>query len=262
VTELVEGLEQRVNETIQDIFEGTGVEFNVEKITDPLTDKIDEVLGNLTKSITGDLEDLNCGDPANTRRFLEESATDTSLADRISTAIDTVNEALDYLGITITGDVTPYFDSKTFSAGVTTTLSVKFEQSAAGIIDILGDFFDEATVDVEKLGIGADDSMPSSAPSLSQAPSLSLSPTYEYNPSSKPSFTADPTSRPSSLPSFEPSRSSPPSISFKPSVSPSGSNEPSKSANPSVSLVPTLSPNALSIDFDQLLSKLKFLTLF
>ena len=161
---LINGLEQQIKKNVLSPFDVTDVEF-IEIITDPLVKKIDDAITTFTTYI---VEDLNNGADCSSgsrRRFLQES-TNTSLANKIDSAIAFVNQKLEDVGITILGTASPYFDRKTFSAGVTATLDVKFEQSAAGLIAIIGDFLNKATADAQKLGI-ASTQMPSTAPSMS-----------------------------------------------------------------------------------------------
>ena len=229
VKDLIDGLEQQIKDVILSPFDGSSASFNIDKITDPLIEYIDSALTNFTNNIVGDLNGTDCSSSDGTGRRLQES-TNSSLADKIQNAIDSVNKALEDAGITIDGEVLPYFDGKTFAAGVSATLNVSFVQSAAGLLELIGDFFDDATANAQRLGIASTE-MPSSSPSFSSEP------THTFHPSIEPSISASP--------SFEPS------ISFQPSIS----TEPSISVLPSVSLQPTPPPAALSVDFEQLLSK-------
>ena len=158
MTNLVDGLEQnllqKINETINGILNAVPIPIPVDKITDPLTTKIDNVMNDFTGKIKADLNAPGGCDSTGTRRFLQESD-NTSLADKIQTAIEDANNALAGVGITINGSATPYFDSKTFVAGVTTTLEVQIELTANSILDILDDFFKNATADADKTGIGS-----------------------------------------------------------------------------------------------------------
>lgn len=227
VKDLINGLGQQIKDTIRSPFDGTNVAFNIEKLTDPLMETIDDAITNFTDNIVGDLNVTDCS--SDSTRRLQES-TNTSLAAKIQSGIDSVNQNLGSLGITISGEVSPYFDGTTFAAGVTASLDVSFEQSAAGLIAIIGDFFEDATANAQKLGIA-------SAEMPSTAPSMTLLPTYTFYPSAEPST--------STSPSLKPSISSQPTVSAQPSIS----------FLPSVSLEPTPSPNVVSADFEKLLSE-------
>lgn len=93
-------------------------------------------LANFSETILGDLN-ATCGDDSDggsSTRYLqveEDAATATTssnatLAQKILDAIDSVNEALGEAGITIEGEVSPYFVGSKFAVGVDTQLSVKF----------------------------------------------------------------------------------------------------------------------------------------
>ena len=62
------------------------------------------------------------------QRFLEEdtNSTNATLVEKVGDAIDSVNSALNDVGITINGTVAPYFVGSKFAVGVNTTLSVTF----------------------------------------------------------------------------------------------------------------------------------------
>jgi len=158
VTTLFDGLQQNLTQTIQEtinnILNAVPIPIPVGNITTPLTTKIDNVMNDFTNNIKADLNALGGCDSTGTRRFLQESD-NTSLADKIQAAIEDANNALASAGITINGSAEPYFDSKTFVAGVTTTLEVQIDLTANSILDILDDFFNEATADADKTGIGS-----------------------------------------------------------------------------------------------------------
>lgn len=157
MTTLFDGLQQNLNQTIQetinDILNAVPI-IPVDNIITPLTTKIDNVMNDITNKIKADLNALGGCDSTGTRRFLQESD-NTSLADKIQAAIEDANNALAGVGITINGSAEPYFDSKTFVAGVTTTLEVQVDLTANSILDILEGFFNKATEDADKTGIGS-----------------------------------------------------------------------------------------------------------
>lgn len=220
------GLEQEIKDSLLGLFDRTPVAFNVEKVTDPLIEYIDTTFDNFTTSLLEDLG-LNGTDCNLSGRRLQED-TNSSLADKIKDAISSVNGALSDLGITIEGEVMPYFDGDAFAVGVEASLTVTFEQSAAGIIEIVSDFFNDATGGAAFLGIDPIE-QPSSSPSTSSVP------TEEFRPSMRPSR--------SFSPSLKPSTSSWPSRSVQPSLS----------AVPSVSLQPSPTESVVG-DFEQLLN--------
>ena len=88
-------------------------------------------LANFSETILGDLN-ATCGDDGDggsPTRYLEveeETSSNATLAQKILDAINSVNEALGEAGITIEGEVSPYFVGSKFAVGVDTQLSVKF----------------------------------------------------------------------------------------------------------------------------------------
>ena len=158
MTTLFDGLQQNLTQTIQEtinnILNAVPIPIPVGNIITPLTTKIDNVMNDFTNNIKADLNALGGCDSTGTRRFLQESD-NTSLADKIQAAIEDANNALAGVGNTINGSAELYFDSKTFVAGVTTTLEVQVDLTANSILDILEDFFNKATEDADKTGIGS-----------------------------------------------------------------------------------------------------------
>jgi len=126
--------------------------FDVSQFVDPQLEKITSTITNYAESLVNDLGSTDCNSDS-LERFLQEDSTDSSLASKIRKAIEDIKQDLNKIGINIEGDVKPYFDSKTFAAGVTTTFSVSFEQTGAGLIDIFESFFNETTKDSSQLGL-------------------------------------------------------------------------------------------------------------
>jgi hypothetical protein len=162
---LVQELKNQILAVIQQPLQNLDVPINLDKITDPLIEKVDSVLGNFTDEIEHSLDATNCGGTENLSRLLQET-TNSSFASKFRDAISSVNEALVSVGIVFTAEVSPYFVSETMTAGISTTLTVSVEQTAADIIGLVEDFFADATNSSGVSYLGIDNSDAAAGASL------------------------------------------------------------------------------------------------
>lgn len=151
------------------------ININTDKITDPLVERVETALSNFTDGVNNALSSPACG-----RRFLEtidtavpsESPSSSSipsssptqatksLKETIQDAISSVNAALSSAGIVLSAEVTPYFDSSSFSVGVVVGLRVTIEQTAIEVIELVSGYISSSTdpsgdSTVSKLGLGS-----------------------------------------------------------------------------------------------------------
>ena len=85
-----------------------------------------------------------------------------SIKDAVKAAISAVNEDLKTIGVSLSADITPYFDSDTFSIGLRISLSATIEQTAAGVLELVSDYLSVSTNSSEqsntsKLGLDYSD---------------------------------------------------------------------------------------------------------
>ena len=88
-----------------------------------------------------------------------------TIKDAIKAAISSVNEELEALGVSLSADVLPYFNTKTFSVGVSVSLGATITQTAAEVIDVVSDYIEFSTdpsadPGISKLGLGYSNDAP------------------------------------------------------------------------------------------------------
>ena len=183
--DLFEQLKIQIVSVIEAPFGDLAVTVNIDKITDPLVQRVDSALANFTSDMNVALSSEDCG-----RRLAEVSTLSSSpslssipsyspssspsqdqrtLVQKIKDAIASVNEALDDAGIVLSAEVTPYFDSTTLSAGVSVSLSATIEQTASDVLELVSDYVASSTnssegstnsSSVSKMGLGSSGDAP------------------------------------------------------------------------------------------------------
>ena len=130
---LMNGLSVQINQSIQSaVSEATmgldsSVPINFDTITGPLNEHVNSVLSQF---VNDTLDSIHGMDSCTSRR-LEEGSVGNLFLDMIRDAISSANAALNSVGIHINGTIAPVFDSATFVAGLTGSLTVTFEPSAS-----------------------------------------------------------------------------------------------------------------------------------
>ena len=141
VKDLVDQLEHEITGAISDPLSGdvaASLDIDLDPILDPLTEYVSSTLSNFTSKLKDDLDSIDCDTNV---RFLRE-ANDASFVEMIQNAIDSINDALKDVGISIDGDIKPYFNSAKFAVGIDSTLTVNFKQTVDEVIDQVKTLFD------------------------------------------------------------------------------------------------------------------------
>jgi hypothetical protein len=134
------------------------IPISIDQVTDPLIQRVNDSLTEFTDDMITSL-DADCTVRRRNVRLLADD--NTSLKSKILGAVESANTALSSVGIVLTADVAPYFDSKTFAAGVNTTLTATITMSASDVVGFVTDFFQGTTApeedneDLSKMGVVA-----------------------------------------------------------------------------------------------------------
>lgn len=155
---LFEELRVQIMDVIESPLKSLDIGLDIDKITQPLVDRVNETLGEFESSIKDAFDSIGCS-----RRSLQATSAGDSLKSVIEDAIDLANSALETLNISISADVTPYFDKETLAVGVFVGMAAKIQLSPSGVIGIVTDFLNNATQpeieddDFSKMGLGSAD---------------------------------------------------------------------------------------------------------
>jgi hypothetical protein len=169
--DLFEQLKAQIVGVIEAPFGDLAVTVDIDKITDPLVQKVDAALANFTSNMNVAMSSEDCG------RRLQETTTSNipstqdsrTLTAKIKDAIKSVNEALENAGIELSAEVTPYFDSSTLSVGVSVSLSATIEQTASDVLELVPEYVSSSTnssegspnsTSVSKMGLGSSSDAP------------------------------------------------------------------------------------------------------
>lgn len=169
--DLVSGLEDKLVESISGKFQNSSATINFDKVSDFLVGNVSSTISDFSDNIIKELDSIDC-DKSSARRFLQEVNSDKpSLATKIKDAIDTLNQTLKKNGIDVKGTIKPFFDGKTFTVGVDSTLSVTITRTAAEVVDTIQNFFsgafnEEDGTNTTKLGLAGGTSSSSNGVSL------------------------------------------------------------------------------------------------
>lgn len=136
---LFEKLTDQILAVIETPLQNLDIGVNLDKITQPLIDKVNSTLTDFQTSIESSFDTVSCD-----RRMLQEGAA-ASLKTIIEDAIMSANSVLESLNIVLDADVIPYFNREELSVGVNVQLSATISVTAAEMIDFVGNFIDNAT---------------------------------------------------------------------------------------------------------------------
>jgi hypothetical protein len=136
---LFEELTNQILEVIEAPLQNLDIGVNLDKITQPLIDKVNSTLIDFQTSVESSFNTVSCD-----RRMLQEGAS-ASLKTIIDDAIVSVNAVLESLNIVLEADVDPYFNREDFSVGVNVQLSATISMTAAEMIGFVENFINNAT---------------------------------------------------------------------------------------------------------------------
>lgn len=129
--------------------------FDTKDITKPIIDRANSSLIDLTNNILDGL-DIDC----NSRRHLQE-ADSTSFLNKIQAALDSVQQSLEEVGLTVGFAATPEFESETFRASVGITFNVTLAMTGSDVKEIFEEFVGKSVLptNLDTLGLeGTEDS--------------------------------------------------------------------------------------------------------
>ena len=166
--DLFDQLKAQIVSVIEAPFQDLVITVNIDKITDPLVSRVDSAIHNFTDGMNVAVSSADCsrrlrvtdGARSLSDASLSPSPTQApvSLVDTIQEAIQSVNAALGSVGIVLSVEVLPYFNSETFSVGASVKLSATIEQTAADLLELVSDYITLSTNpqdsnDTAKLGL-------------------------------------------------------------------------------------------------------------
>lgn len=135
------------------------VMFDIDRLTDPLIERLDIALDNFTEGMNVTFSSFDCS-----RRLgvVDTIQSAMSLVETLQEGLSYANGGLNTTGMFFTADITPYYNSQTFSVGVNVDLRAEIQQTATDVLGVVSDYIAFATDPSEestdsKLGLGEGD---------------------------------------------------------------------------------------------------------
>lgn len=131
-------------------------DFDIDRLMDPLIEKLDVALDELTSGVNVKISSADCSRRLGIADTIE---TAMSLVETIQEGLSFANGELNSTGVVFSADVLPYFNSRTFSIGVNVDLKAELRQSVDQVIGLVSDYIAVSTNPSEetsdsRLGLG------------------------------------------------------------------------------------------------------------